>query len=55
MLGYKEMPSEQPQYIGLGDENEAISYVLGAWPIWDKTEGALDWLYEFKQKRLNMN
>jgi len=55
MLGYKEMPTEQPQYIGLGDENEAISYVHGAWPIWDKTEGALDWLYEFKQKRLNMN
>lgn len=55
MLGYKEMPKEQPQYIGRGDENEAISYINGAWSIWDKTEGAFDWLYEFKQKRLKMN
>ena len=55
MLGVKEMPSEQPQYIGRGDENEAISYVNGAWSIWDKTPEVLDWLYEFKQKRLKMN
>ncbi|MEA1875072.1 MAG: tetratricopeptide repeat protein [Bacteroidota bacterium] len=52
MLGIKKMPNEQPQYIGIGDENEAISYVNGAWNIWDKSEEALDWLYEFKQKRL---
>lgn len=55
MLGNKKMSKEQPQYIGLGDENEAISYVNGAWIIWDKTDEAFDWLYEFKQKRLNMN
>lgn len=55
MLGVKEMPDEQPQYIGRGDENEAIYYVNGAWSIWDKTPEALDWLYEFKQKRLKMN
>ena len=55
MLGVKEMPKEQPQYIGRGDENEAISYVNGAWTVWDKTDGAFDWLYEFKQKRLKMN
>ena len=55
MLGLKEMPKEQPQYIGRGDENEAISYVNGAWTIWDKTDEAFDWLYEFKQKRLKKN
>ncbi len=55
MLGIKEMPAELPQYIGRGDENEAISYVNGAWPIWDKSGNALDWLYKFKQKRLTMN
>lgn len=55
MLGMKKMPDEQPQYIGRGDENEAISYVNGSWTIWDKTEGAFDWLYDFKQKRLKMN
>ena len=55
MLGIKKMPDELPQYIGIGDENEAISYVNGAWSIWDKTPEALDWLYEFKLKRLKMN
>ncbi len=55
MLGIKKMPDKQPQYIGRGDENEAISYINDAWSIWDKTPEALDWLYEFKQKRLKMN
>lgn len=55
MLGIKKMPDEQPQYIGRGDENEAISYVNDSWIIWNKTEGAFDWLYEFKMNRLNMN
>jgi len=55
MIGIKKMPNEQPRYIGRGDENEAIAYVFGNWKIWNNTEGALDWLYEFKQKRLKMN
>ena len=55
MLGRKEMPDEQPQYVGLGDENEAVVYVSSSWTLWNKTEGALDWLYEFMQKRLKMN
>ncbi len=55
MLGIKKMPNEQPQYIGRGDENEAISYVNDSWTIWDNTEGTFDWLYDFKQKRLKIN
>lgn len=55
ILGNKKMPNQLPQFIGIGDENEAISYVNGAWKIWNKTDGALDWLYEFKQKRLSIN
>lgn len=55
MLGIKKMPDKQAQYIGIGDENEAISYVNEVWSIWDKTPEALDWLYEFKQKRLKIN
>ncbi len=55
MLGFKKMPDEQPQYVGIGDENEAIAYTYGAWSIWDKTDKVFDWLYEFKQKRLKMN
>jgi len=55
LLGIKKMPNEQPQYIGRGDENEAIAYVFDTWKIWNNTEGAFDWLYDFKQKRLKMN
>lgn len=54
LLGIKEMPDKLPQYIGIGDEDEAISYVYDAWSIWHKTDKALDWLYEFKQKKLKM-
>jgi tetratricopeptide (TPR) repeat protein len=55
LLGLKKMPDELPEYIGRGDENEAVSYVYGSWQIWDNTEGAFDWLYEFKQNRLKIN
>ncbi len=55
LLGIKEMPKKQPQYIGMGDEDEAVSYVIGAWEIWEKTNEAFDWLYEFRQKMLKMN
>lgn len=52
MLGIKELPSQQPQYVGRGDENEAVAYVSDAWKIWEKSADALDWLYAFKQKRI---
>jgi len=53
LLGKKKLPVRPPQYIGRGDENEAIAYVFYNWKIWDKTKGALDWLYDFKQKKMN--
>ncbi len=55
MLGIKTMPYEQPQYIGIGDENEAISYVSISWTIWENTKGAFDWLYEFKHNKFKMD
>ncbi|MDD2386976.1 MAG: tetratricopeptide repeat protein [Bacteroidales bacterium] len=55
LLGIKEIPKKQPQYIGMGDEDEAVSYVIGAWGIWEETNEAFDWLYEFRQKMLKMN
>ena len=51
LLGNKRMPKQQPQYIGIGDENEAIAYVNGAWAIWEKTSDAFEWLYQFRQKK----
>jgi len=40
----RRMPKRPPQYIGFGDENEAVAYVMDAMLAWAKTEGAIDWM-----------
>ncbi len=55
MLGLKELPDEPPQYIGRGDENEAAAYIYDAIHTWGKTDGALNWMYEFLMERKNVN
>ena len=55
MLGLKELPEEIPQFIGRGDENEAAAYLIDAIHTWGKTNGALDWMYEFLMKKNKMN
>jgi hypothetical protein len=37
-------PFVPSSYVGFGDENEAIAYVVGAKAIWRQNEGALTWL-----------
>lgn len=44
LLGRKRLPYRLPPYIGFGDENEAIEYVVGAMKAWRNTPGALEWL-----------
>lgn len=44
LLGKKTLPSRLPDYIGVGDENEAVSYVADNLAAWQKTPGALEWL-----------
>lgn len=44
LLGRKRLPLRLPDYIGMGDENEAVVYVSEAIRAWQKTEGALEWL-----------
>jgi tetratricopeptide (TPR) repeat protein len=44
LLGNKRLPRQLPDYIGFGDENEAVSYAAGAIAIWRETPGALEWL-----------
>ena len=44
LLGRKRLPQRLPQYVGLGDDNEAIAYVAHGAAAWRKTPGALDWL-----------
>ncbi|MCC7526920.1 MAG: hypothetical protein IT342_00275 [Candidatus Melainabacteria bacterium] len=41
-----EMPAESPDYIGFGDESEAISYVMQTSYLWGDTEGAETWMAE---------
>jgi tetratricopeptide (TPR) repeat protein len=44
LLGRKRLPGRLPEYIGFGDENEAVSYAAQAIEAWRKTPGALEWL-----------
>lgn len=55
MIGFKELPHQPPQYIGRGDENEAVAYVYDTWEIWKNLDGAFMWLINFNAKRKNIN
>jgi tetratricopeptide (TPR) repeat protein len=44
LLGTKRMPRRLPAYIGFGDENEAVDYVVGAAENWRTTSQAIEWL-----------
>ena len=44
LLGWKKLPKRMPDYIGFGDEREAVSYAAVAQEVWEKTTGALAWL-----------
>ncbi len=55
MLGLKELPEEMPQFIGRGDQNEAVAYIFDAIHTWGQTDGALDWMHEFLMERRKAN
>jgi tetratricopeptide (TPR) repeat protein len=44
LLGRKRIPRDLPDYIGWGDENEAISYASNHLALWRRAPGAIDWL-----------
>ncbi len=44
LLGRRGPPSQMPQYISPGQEDEAIAYTAGAIEAWRRIEGALSWL-----------
>lgn len=48
MLGLKKMPKKLPALVGYGNEDEAITCVNDSKELWEKTNGALDWLVGFK-------
>lgn len=43
LSGRKPLPRQLPQLIGIGDEDEAVSYVHDALPAWGATDGAIAW------------
>ena len=49
LLGRMRLPRELPEYIGLGDEPEAISCAAEQMEPWRKTPGAHDWLAQAVQ------
>jgi len=49
LLGYKKMPKRLPEYIGFGDENEAVMYKYDSGSLW-KDKSLLSWLKESKEK-----
>lgn len=48
LLGRKRLPQRLPEFIGMGDENEAIEYAAHGIDAWRKTSGALEWLAKMK-------
>ena len=44
LLGRKKFPQRLPEYIGIGDVNEAINYAFDSKSLWEETPGAIDWL-----------
>ncbi len=51
----KKLPKSRPEYVGFGDENEAVECLLGSGNLWLETPGAMTWLldFHFKQKKMN--
>lgn len=44
LLGRKRLPRALPEYVGLGEESEAVSYAAEFGHGWHRTPGALKWL-----------
>ncbi len=51
LIGKRELPNTLPQYMGIGDLNEAIFCLNDSGDIWLDTKGALAWVNEFYQKQ----
>jgi hypothetical protein len=44
LLGARPFPKQLPSYYGIGDENEAVVYLVESVEGWLETPGALEWL-----------
>ena len=50
IFSLKEMPDELPEYVGMGDENEAIAYADSAIYLWGENPKTLTWLADTHRK-----
>ena len=55
LVGEKDIPETIPEYMGFGDENEAIYYWVDTAKIWYKDREAMEWLFEVWERHLSMN
>jgi hypothetical protein len=53
LLGAKRIPKHSPDFIGIGDEREAIACAHDAIEIWLETPGALEWLFNMMKKTMD--
>lgn len=44
LAGRRKLPKVPPDYVGMGDKNEAVSYVFDNRSAWLDTPGAIPWL-----------
>lgn len=44
LLGHLPLPADRPEYVGFGDEAEAVAYTFDCGVVWADTAGALEWL-----------
>ncbi|HET7932426.1 MAG TPA: hypothetical protein VFL63_13685 [Rhodanobacteraceae bacterium] len=44
LLGRTALPAHPPDFIGVGDRDEAIAYAFDNMDLWQQTDGALRWL-----------
>jgi tetratricopeptide (TPR) repeat protein len=53
LFGLKDMPKSLPEFIGLGDENEAIEYVSQSFEMWSVNGKAQEWISSLHIKNLD--
>lgn len=51
LLGEERLPRRMSDYVGFGDESEAVSYAAEFMHFWLRQEGALDWLRDVEAKQ----
>ena len=51
LLGRRRLPHALPDYIGFGDENEAVAYMAESGTVWLDTSGAMEWVRTVTRSR----